>query len=224
MFKNYRAIMSTTYSSNHALASAVQAFNTNQAVVRDRVLGENGTVLKHSNRELMLQILENNAVSKESFEQATEILNYLEQNSMLQTLTKGTPDSFLANILETLGQTTVKTREFGLVSWAPKLAHDYRKKEQARGISAQFEGSSRYIGSVREKVTIDFNLISSNYITNIGCFAVYGHDQNGNLVFYWAKNKDSMVSGAISGRVKSHRLDERHGNAKVTTLNYVKVL
>ena len=57
------------------------------------------------------------------------------------------------------------------------------------------------------------------------CYAVYGHDTQGNLIFYWAREQKKIVeSGQIHGRIKIHKRDSYRGNACVTTLNYVKVV
>jgi len=57
------------------------------------------------------------------------------------------------------------------------------------------------------------------------CWAVYGADNDNNLIFYWAKTLDKVCeTGQISGRIKDHREDEYRGNARVTVLNYVRVL
>jgi hypothetical protein len=81
------------------------------------------------------------------------------------------------------------------------------------------------VGRIGEKITVNFGLIDSRYIPTLNCYAVYGHDDHGNLFFYWAKdNKKIVNSGRIQGRVKAHNIDDRRGRACVTNLNYVKVL
>ena len=57
------------------------------------------------------------------------------------------------------------------------------------------------------------------------CYVVYGYDNNNNLIQYWAKNLDKVCEvGQIAGRIKLHREDEYHSNARVTVINYVKIV
>mgnify|MGYP003351162628 CR=1 FL=1 len=93
-----------------------------------------------------------------------------------------------------------------------------------REISSRYEHVSDYVGRIGEKITIDFTMIDRRYIRDTDSYAVYGYSGN-NLIFYWANKLDKVCEvGRIQGRVKSHRKDEYRGNARVTTLNYVKVL
>jgi hypothetical protein len=134
-------------------------------------------------------------------------------------------DKFLAQINNLLSQTSITAKDLGLIAWAPKLANDYQKKDNVREISARFEYTSHYIGQVGDKITTEFTLIDSRYIKSMDCYAVYGHDAQGNLIFYWAREQKKIVeAGQIHGRVKTHKRDEYRGDACVTTLNYVKVV
>jgi hypothetical protein len=134
-------------------------------------------------------------------------------------------DKFLTQINNLLAQPTVTAKDFGLIAWAPKLASDYQKKDNIREVSARFEYASRYIGQVGDKIIIEFTLIDSRYIKTMDCYAVYGHDVQGNLIFYWAREQKKIVqTGQIQGRVKTHKRDGYRGDACVTTLNYVKIV
>ncbi len=111
------------------------------------------------------------------------------------------------------------------MAWAPKLANDYQKKDQVREVSARFEYTSRYVGKIGDKIEVDFTLIDSRYIQSMDCHAVYGHDAQGNLIFYWAREEKKILKhGRMRGRVKAHKQDNYRGNAAVTTLNYVKII
>jgi len=68
-------------------------------------------------------------------------------------------------------------------------------------------------------------LLEKRYVKTLDSWAVYGYDAAGNLLFYWARSLDKICEvGKISARIKDHREDEYKNNARITVLNYVKVL
>ena len=213
------------FSTSQALAVAVAAFERNQEkVVRDA----NGPEKLVPNREIIIGAL-NQTLDLEITDlhraEADNIVSYLQQTNLMQTLTKGTSNQFLTKIAELIGDENISIRDIGILAWAPKLAHDQKKKDQVREVSARFEHQSNFVGKVGEKIIVNFSLIESRYIPNMNCYAVYGHDENGNLLFYWAKdNKKIIEVGRIQGKIKAHNKDKFRGNARVTNLNYVKVL
>lgn len=212
-----------------ALATAIAAFAHNQdRVERDsNTTADGATIIP--NRQLIREYLEGNranlpTVSDHDRKHAEGIVQYLQQTGIMQTLvSRG--DRFLTQINDLLSQPSVTVKDFGLMAWAPKLASDYQKKDHVREISARFEYTSHYIGQVGDKITTEFTLIDSRYIKTMDCYSVYGHDAQGNLIFYWAREQKKIVkAGQIHGRVKTQQRDEYRGNACVTTLNYVKVV
>lgn len=211
------------------LATAIAAFAHNQnRVERDTTSTADGVTIL-PNRQLMREYLEGNrtnlqTVSDHDRKHAEGIVQYLQQTEIMQTLaSRG--DKFLAQINNLLSQPMATAKDFGLIAWAPKLASDFQKKDHVREISSRFEYTSHYIGQVGDKITTEFTLIDSRYIKNMDCYAVYGHDAEGNLIFYWAREQKKIVqTGQIHGRVKTHKQDDYRGNACVTTLNYVKVV
>jgi hypothetical protein len=209
------------------LATAVAAYehNENTIVRNPTTIGNKGYV---SNRQLISDYLEGRGgpfvVNDIHRKQADGIVQYLEQTVIMQSL-KSTPDRFLAQISTILANKEVSIKDVGIVAWAPKLVDDYQKKDRVREVSARYEHHSRYVGHPRDKVTIDFTLIEKRYVPSFDSYAVYGVDNHGNLLFYWAKSLDKVCEvGKISGRIKDHKLDEYRGNARVTVLNYVKVV
>lgn len=209
-----------------ATAIAAYEFNRN-SIVRSPVVIDN--INYQSSRQLITDYLVNNVgpfvVNEFHQKQAEGIITYLQQAGLMQTLTNGKPDNFLSNVVKLLTEETVGSRDLGLVAWAPKLADDYQKKDAIREVSARYELRSNYIGTVGEKTIINFSLIEKRYVHSMDCNAVYGHDDVGNLVFYWAKDSKKIIeSGRIQGRIKAHNKDKYRGDARVTTLNYVKVV
>lgn len=217
---------SKSFSTLQVLATAVAAyeFNENTIVRNPVIIGNKGYV---SNRQLISDYAQGNGgpfiVNDIHIKQAEGIIAYLEQTVIMQSL-KGTPDRFLGQISTILADKEVTDRDFGIVAWAPHLADQYQQKDHVREVSARYEYRSRYIGRIGDKVELDFTIIDKRYIKSMDCFAVYGYSQD-NLVFYWAKNLDKICEvGRIQGRIKTHKEDEYRNKARVTVLNYVKVL
>jgi hypothetical protein len=211
------------------LATAIAAFAHNQdRIERDAITTDDGCTII-PNRQLIREYLDGNRanlqiVSDHDRKHAEGIVQYLQQTGIMQTLvSRG--DKFLTQINNLLSQPSVTAKDFGLMAWAPKLANDYQKKDNIREVSARFEYTSRYIGQVGDKITTEFTLIDSRYIKTMDCYSVYGHDAQGNLIFYWAREQKKIVkAGKIYGRIKTHKRDQYRGDACVTTLNYVKVV
>ena len=210
-----------------ALATAVAAYAYNKrSIIRNPVTIEGVGYL--SNRQLISDYVQGLGgpfvVNDLHHAEAEGIVTYLEQNVIMQSL-KGTPDRFLAQISEILSHKEVDVKEFGILAWAPHLVDQYQQKDHVRELGARYERTSRYTGRLGETVTVAFTLIEKRYIQSTNCYAVYGVTEHDNLVFYWAKNLDKVCeAGKIQGRVKAHKEDDYRGDAKVTVLNYVKVL
>ena len=216
-----------SYPTLSVLATAVAAYEHNErSIVRNPVtIGNKGYV---SNRQLISDYVQGNGgpfiVNDIHIKQAKGIITYLEQNVIMQSL-RGTPDRFLAQVSAILVANQVNVKEFGIIAWAPHLVDQYQQKDHVREVGARYERISRYTGRLGETITANFTLIEKRYIQSTDCYAVYGVTDQDNLVFYWAKNLDKVCEvGKIQGRVKLHKEDDYRNNAKVTVLNYVKVL
>lgn len=211
-----------------ALAVAVCAYHyNNSTVVRNITMHENGHEIK-PNRQLIADHLlgkeSNLRVNDHYIAEADGVVQYLQQTVIMQSL-KGTPDRFLAQLAELLSNQTISESDIGILAWAPKLADDYQKRDHVREISARYEHSSRYVGRVGDKFETSFTLIDKRYVKTLDCYAVYGYDDRGNCLFYWAKTLDKVCEvGRIRARIKAHNEDEYRNKARVTVLNYVKVL
>lgn len=220
--------MKKQYDTLEALTASVAAFEINQSTVVRDAFYENQVIKYHPNRVLITEHLEGNKllpITDDHRKQAEEIVVYLQQTIMLQTLMKGSSDRFAQNVLDIVSEPKMLAKDVGLLAWAPKLTADLQKKDRVREVSAHYERNSRYVGTIGSKLTVEFTLIDSRYVPSMDCYAVYGHTGEGNLIFYWAKKEEKVVKqGRIEGRVKKQAPDEFRGKALVTTLNYVKVL
>ena len=212
-----------------ALAVATAAYHYNNSmVVRNVMLDPTGGFELKPNRQLITEYLEgkpsNLRVNDHYVAEAEGIVQYLQQTVIMQSL-KGTPDRFVGQLTELLSNQELELSDIGILAWAPKLVDDYQKKDHVRELGARYERTSRYTGRIGETITVGFTLIEKRYIQSQNCYAVYGVTEHDNLVFYWARDLDKVCEvGRIQGRVKSQREEEYRNNARVTVLNYVKVL
>jgi len=218
---------SKSFPTLEVLASAVAAYTHNDSKVVRNTVHDDG-IKTDSNRQLIADCFEGMkrpfVINDFHRKQAEDIIQYLQQTVILQSL-KGSTDRFLAQTTELLSNQEISAKDFGIIAWAPKLADDYQRKDRIREISARYETHSRYVGHVRDRITTNFTLIEKRYIKSMDCWAVYGADAGDNLLFYWAKDLDKICEvGKITGRIKDHKEDEYRGNARVTVLNYVKVI
>lgn len=215
------------YPSMLVLASAIAAYELNKrSVIRNPIT--TAKQLQLSNRQLITDSLEGNSipfiVNDFHVKEAEGIVQYLQQTVIMQSL-RGTPDKFLSHISEIINNKEISAKDFGIVAWAPKLADDYQKKDHVREISARYEYRSNYVGRVGDKIELAFTLIEKRYIKSMDCWAVYGVNEQDNLIFYWARTLDKVCEvGRIHGRIKNHKEDEYKNKARITVLNYVKVL
>ena len=212
------------------VAAAIAAYeHNNKSIVRNPIT-ING-VDYHPNRYLITEsVIHSNTfdgkfiVNDFHRKQADGVIQYIEQNVIMQSL-KGKPDSFLSLINELLANKEVAVNTFGRIAWAPHLVEQYQQRDHVRELGARYERLSRYTGRIGETIVTQFTLIEKRYIQSTDCWAVYGYTEYDNLVFYWAKTLDKVCEvGRIQGRVKAHREEEYRNSAKVTVLNYVKVL
>lgn len=206
---------------------AIAAYEYNKKTILRASFKMNGKD-HHANRLLIENYLEDRespfTVKESHDERAAECVRYLQHTLMLKTLTEPRGNNFLSSVVGLLSKEEIFAKDLGILSWAPKLMDQCQEQDQVREISARFERSSGYLGKPKEKITVNFNLIERRYVPNMNCYAVYGYSDCGNLVFYWARSLDRVIEkGQLEARVKEHKTDSYHNNARVTFLNYVKV-
>ena len=216
--------MSQKYPVQVALGAAILAYDNNKSVIeRDFIRDANGNICTTPNRVLVRDYIEQNTVSGEYLAQADNMISYLQQVAIIQSLTNGRTNNFLDSINQLLLEDKVSISDFGLLAWAPKLVNDYRKADEVKERWSGYEITSRFIGKVSDTISTKFTVIDTKYIRDFNSYSVFGHDDNHNLITFFAKTPEKVCStGVVKGRVKSHRNSGYHNNAKVTGLNYVK--
>ena len=153
---------------------------------------------------------------------AGAIAGYIQQRIIMDTLMQKEISDFITDINTIVGRDHVHQFDLGRVVWAPKLYADMLQQSNNQEDIAQYAISSVYVGRVKEKIELDFTVISVKYNREYECFRHLGHDGAGNLIGFL--NKKSIGNGRIQGRVKSQAISRYNNNGKVTYLNYVKEL
>ena len=161
-------------------------------------------------------------VTEELLEAADAVRTVIDHAVTMSMLTKGFVVSFLGNIHEILKEDTVKSKNLGMLVWAPKLAQDLQKAESLKELSAGYEHASKYIGKLGDRIEFDFTLIEKRYVRALETWSAYGHNEQGHLVKFLSKHEELCATGRIRARIRKHEVDSYHNGAKVTTLNFVK--
>jgi len=145
---------------------------------------------------------------------------YIQQRVIMDTLMQKEIGGFIADINTIVSRDHVHQFDLGRVVWAPKLYADMVRQSANQEDIAQYAITSTYVGHIKEKIELDFTVISAKFNREYNCFRHLGHDGKGNLIGFL--NKKSIGSGRIQGRVKSQSISRYNSNGRVTYLNYVK--
>jgi hypothetical protein len=207
-----------------AIVAAILAYRVNG----NAVLRFDNEHKKVDNKTLIGEFFESTiTIPEDEFtalkEEAELIKLQLEQRLTLNAITGARTSEFLQNVIDTISKDSVDSRNFGIVAWVPKLHNDILSTDDARSQLVRFGASSRFIGQPGNKVTLTFTSITVKYLKDYNSFVHQGHDEHGNLIKFFNKN---LIEGTktISARIKANSIDERIGAARVTALNYVKVI
>ena len=214
-----------------ALAVAIYAFRANKDQVLKAQQYYENCKLEFPNKAYLYKYFVDAASSVEisAFEITEELLNeaesvkqQLEYFVTMSALSKGKINDFIMECADIVRHDQISTNKFSYVVWIPKIVADNNQRQSVKIKSATLEHSSKYIGRLGERVALHFNLIEKRYISHINCWAVYGHDDNGNLISFLTKHVELAATGLIKGRIKSVQRDEYRNGAQVTGLNHVK--
>ena len=152
--------------------------------------------------------------------QAQEMISFLKNKFLLDTIQGVTRSEFVSSVLELVSNDSVPLSRLGIAVWVPSVTETFQKQEQLQTDVAVLAITSNYIGSIGNKVEIDFTPVTVKFVREYNCFRHLGHDGHGNLVGFLNKEK---LSGRISGRIKNQE-QSKYTKGKTTYLNYVKAV
>lgn len=176
-----------------------------------------------SNKTIALQILRNNAVTDEARAEAAEMVQALQTDMTFKLLTGKTVSPFVKDMVGTFDNETSTEFKLGLLIYVPNTYAGLKAAEKRLEEEVAERYTSKAIGSVGQKVTVNFTLISKRWIDKFACFSAFGKDDAGNLISFFTGHEDRCVTGKLTGKVKFAGQDKYHGNAIVSNLNFVKV-
>jgi hypothetical protein len=189
---------------------AIVEVTPNKVLMRDSFAIEPG-----SNPELV--------VSEQDLEDADTAMAAIQQEVMLKRLSDQRVNEFMATLADKVTEPECDSRDCGLIAFVPttyrRLVETQSKKEATVMLSA----NSQYLGTVGNKVELDFVMIDNRFMMQYNCYSVNGHDGQGNLVNFLTAHKELATSGRIKGKIKRTETSRWHNNACVTQLNFVKV-
>jgi hypothetical protein len=155
--------------------------------------------------------------------EAQEIISYIQGQVTLSILSNKKVSTFVLELAKAMEDEIVPQHKVGLLVYAPNVWFSGQKRDAINEQTNELLYTSQPLGAVDQKVTLNFTLIETRFIQQIGCYSAYGKDDAGNLVSFLTKHEHLCVSGKIIGKVKKAEADQWHNNAIVTSLNYVKL-
>jgi hypothetical protein len=214
-----------------ALAFAAQRVNGTLHKQPEMFDADSGTVVKVTpNKVLMHNSFVPNAegpqvsATQEDRDLANLAVDAVQSDCTMRLLQGRQLSDFVASLNTLLQQETVNQRDCGLMAFLPniysRMLEDHAKQETSASLSV----GSQYLGNVGDKVTVDFTFVDKRYLSQYNCWSVFGHDANGNCVGFLTAHESLAKSGRIQGKIKRLEENRYRNGAKVTNLNYVKVV
>lgn len=208
------------YNADDVWAASCAAQRINNGYLKKDVFSDDSAVgpKRMDNRSLMHFVMEHKLQTKEDYEQATLLREYM-QGLLLKQLT-GKINEFEKSSLRYANQEEFSSKDylsFAFIACLPSSYERAMKRDQEQEDMAYLSESSMHIGQVGDKVLLEIKVLKSvfsrNYMTN---FITAVTDQN--LVFFAYKNAlEKNKQYKISGTVKAHRDNNQ------TQLNRVRI-
>jgi hypothetical protein len=163
-------------------------------------------------------------VTDEDRAQAEIAIDVITQDFTMQVL-KGRKVSDFVQSLAALLQEDMSTGDrAGIVAFLPQMYEQLKQRQDREEKLQEFAYTSEYLGQVGAKVTAELTVLTTKYLQQYNCYSVTGHDAQGNMVNFLTGKQDCTVSGRYTGKIKRIEQSPYHNNAKVTQLNFVKLL
>lgn len=209
-----------------ALAFAAQRANGEFVKDSVRFNPETNELVKITpNKTLMRESLTGGAslvVTEEDRAVAVEAITALQHDMTMSTLRGRKVSEFTSALILALGQEESTERDCGMLAFLPNMYEQLKARQQKEETVSGLAHSSRELGRVGEKITVNFTVINCRYLSSYNCYSVFGHDGNGNCVGFLTAKEDCTKSGMYTGKIKRVGPDHYNSGAMVTSLNFVK--
>lgn len=175
-----------------------------------------------SNKTRAVTVLEAGTLTQADRDEAAEVIQHIQGQVTMGLLSGKKISDFVKELAKALEEESVPSFKVGLLVYAPNVYHTAKAKEAIMEQTTELLYTSKPLGPVDAKVTVNFTLIEKRFIHTLGCYSAYGKDDAGNLVSFLTKHEHLCESGKRVGKVKKAAADDWHNGAVVTSLNYVK--
>jgi hypothetical protein len=209
------------FSTVDAVARAIYAFDKNGGKIERESYSRDGVTTLEANRVIM-KVMDLDI--SDYRDRADALITHLQHVEMIKIISGGNINAFFSSILDLVKKEKVTEREFGVLAWAPKLAADFKKREELNETMSIYQARSRYAGNVGDRVELEFTMLEARYIRSMDMNLIIGHGPDDNLYQFWAKDDKIIKKGRIKARIKAHVEDRYNANARVNVLSYVKVI
>ena len=179
----------------------------NKTLIRDTVKGD-----------IKLVVTDQDRVS------AQEAIDAITQDCTMQILKGRRVGDFMQSMAALLEKETDTDASAGIMAFLPQM-HEQLKQRQEREEKVQgIAYTSEYLGKVGDKVIVEITVLTTRFLQQYNCYSVTGHDAHGNMVNFLTGKQDCTVNGRYQGKIKRTEQSQYQNNAKVTQLNFVKLL
>jgi hypothetical protein len=179
----------------------------NKTLIRDTVKGDPKLVVTDEDRVL-----------------AEEAITAITQDCAWQIIKGRKVSDFVQSLATLLQEDTDTDASSGIVAFLPQMYDQLKQRQEREEKVQEFAYTSEYLGQVGAKVTVELTVLTTKYLQQYNCYSVTGHDAQGNMVNFLTGKQDCTVSGRYTGKIKRIEQSPYHNNAKVTQLNFVKLL
>ena len=217
------------------VAAAIRAYeiNSNQILRFDTQVyqGPKGQeTVSHTlvnNKSLIIEMFDDKGVlcaATDRVEEAEEMIGFITQKITLNMIKGAKVPDFTKAVNEALQNEESDQSKIGLLLYVPNIYKGMKEREKVENEISEFKYTSQPIGKVGDKISFNLTVLAAKPVQfDAGpCWAVFGKDENGNLVSFFTGHKHLTESKKISAKVKSFGKDQYHANAMVSRLNYVK--
>ena len=178
-------------------------------------------LVKRRNRDVMMEFLQNSdRILVEDVEAGEQVRDFLQKDLTFRAI-KGKLTEFDSSTSKCLAVQdrfyTVGNRyELAVVACLPNSARRSQARQTTEERIKFAQGG--YVGEVGNKVTVNLEVLTSNYSQQYNIFWIRGITDRDQPVFFSSKeNFDAGTMISVQGKVKAHK-------DNFTQLNYVKVL
>jgi len=222
-----RPVTTFSYAAQDAWSAAAAATRINEGYLKepkfeyDEDQGQSVQIAV-ANKVMVSKMLEaGQGWTDEDVQRGAEACSYW-QGGLIKIMA-GTANSFESSAISIAGKDTIESA-YDLAVLSSLIASAERGAKRDEINHAKSLSSSVHVGSIKDTLSLKHaEVIATHYVQAYNKFRIEAKS-DGNLYMWWSSN-DYKTNDLINvkGKVKAH-LTERSTGAKVTQLNYVKVI